>query len=210
MTIGNGSDSATYGEMPRSAYSFMNSYVDSTPTAMTQQLCLAAFDAASVGGDTKKSPTIGYTTQAIFRTLENTFTMQAQYTGTAIGGYNKVTGGTPKGESITSAELKGAFGVNAITVRGRPVVPDDACPSGQFFWVNEHYHAFRNLQDPDLKSFSMNPRVEDVATPVPKSPVQLRDMMKAVDQYGEIGALMIFGQFANKTPRLSSKLTNKS
>lgn len=212
VTIGNASDSTSYGEITRSSYSFMSSYVDTTSTAMTQALCLTAFDSASVAGDAKKAPTIGYTTSAIWRTLENTLAsqLQAHYVATTIGGHDKVGGGTPRGKLVKEAELKGAFGVDAITVRARPVAADDACPSGIFFWVNENYHAFRNLQDPDLKSFSMNPRVEDVAGDLPKSPIQMRDWMKAIDQHGEVAALMIFGQLANKQPRLSSKLINKT
>jgi hypothetical protein len=213
VAVDNGTNSATYGGVTRATYSFMNSTVDSTSTAITQALVLSNFDNVSAVGDPDESPTLGLTTSALWRTLENTISsqLQAHYVTTTLGGYNKVSGRTPKGRMVKEAELKGAFGVDAITVRARPVAPDDACPSGTFYWLNENKMEFRALQDPDLTSMSTDPQVDDTSGEMPSSnPIQFRDMMTAIDQYGEIGAFIVSGQLGNKAPRRSGKLINKT
>lgn len=213
VAIDAGANALTYGGVTRASYSFMNSTVNTTATALTQELVLANFDDVSAVGDQEESPTMGLTTSDLWATLEATISsdIQAHYITTSMKGYDKVGGGTPKGMSVPEAKLGGAFGVDAITVRGRPVVPDDSCTAGVFYWPNEYKMAFRALKDPDLSSISTSPEVDDISgDPLTTSPIQFRDMMTAIDQYGEIGAFITSGQFGNKAPRRSGKLINKT
>lgn len=215
VAVDNGTNSASYGGITRSTYPWMVSTVDSTSTAMTLALAFANFDNVSAASSEQESPTIAITTKSIWRTLETAMNgqIQAHYTSTAIRGYNKVSGGTPKGEMVPAEELKGAAGFNAISLRGRPLVADDKAPTGTFYWLNERYLEFRSLKDPQLRQVNAGTQVEtgfadDVEFPA--SPIQFRDLMSSINQHGEIGAFLVFGQFVNKAPRRQGKLINKT
>lgn len=212
VTVDDGTVATSYGGITRASYSWMTSTVDSTSTAITLALAFANFDAVSAAGDEEEAPTIGLTTKTLFRTLETAMNsqIQAHYVSTAISGYNKVSGRTPKGELVPQAELKGAAGFNAISLRGRPVVADDRAPSGKFYWLNENKLEFRSLKDDTLRQVTMKPQVDDVSGEFDTNPIQFRDMMKSINQHGEIGAFLLFGQFVNRAPRRQGKLINKT
>lgn len=212
VAVDDGTVATSYGGITRASYSWMTSTVDSTSTAITLALAFANFDAVSAAGDEEEAPTIGLTTKTLFRTLETAMNsqIQAHYVSTAISGYNKVSGRTPKGELVPQAELKGAAGFNAISLRGRPVVADDRAPSGKFYWLNENKLEFRSLKDDTLRQVTMKPQVDDVSGEFDSNPIQFRDMMKSINQHGEIGAFLLFGQFVNRAPRRQGKLINKT
>lgn len=135
--------------------------------------------------------------------------MQANYSATSITGYNRVSGKTPVGTSVPAESLKGALGVDAISYRGRPVVADDKTPAGRFYWLNENYLEFRRLLSSDLKSVSARIQVtegvyQDIEMP---SFMQLRDFMSPVNQFGEIGALIVLGNLICRQPRRQGVVT---
>lgn len=212
VAVDDGTNATSYGGITRASYSWMSSTIDSTSTAITLALAFANFDTVSAAGDAEEAPTIGLTTKTLFRTLETAMNsqIQAHYVSTAISGYNKVSGRTPKGELVPQVELKGAAGFNAISLRGRPVVADDKCQSGKFYWLNENKMEFRSLKDDTLRQVSVQTEVDDVSGEFTSSPIQFRDMMSSINQHGQIGAFLVFGQFVNKAPRRSGKLINKS
>lgn len=212
VAVDDGTNATSYGGITRASYSWMTSTIDSTSTAITLALAFANFDSVSAAGDAEEAPTIGLTTKTLFRTLETAMNgqIQAHYVSTAIQGYNKVSGRTPKGELVPQTELKGAAGFNAISLRGRPVVADDSCLSGKFYWLNENKLEFRSLADDTLRQVSVQTEVDDVSGEFTSSPIQFRDMMSSINQHGQIGAFLVFGQFVNKAPRRSGKLINKT
>lgn len=212
VAVDAGTNATSYGGILRSAYSWMVSTEDTSSTAITLALAFANFDAVSAAGDGEEAPTIALTTKTLWRTLETAMNsqIQAHYMSTSIQGYNKVGGNTPRGELVPQAELKGAAGFNAISLRGRPMVADDKAPSGKFYWLNENKLEFRSLKDDTLRQVSVTPQVDDASGELPTSPIQFRDNMKAINQHGEIGAFLIFGQFVNKAPRRQGKLINKT
>lgn len=212
VAIDDGTNSTSYGGVTRSTYSWMTSTIDSTSTAITLALAFANFDAASAAGDEEEAPTIALTTKTLWRTLETAMNgqIQAHYQSTSMQGYNKVSGQTPRGQLVPVGELKGAAGFNAISLRARPMVADDKALSGKFYWVNENKVGFRSLKDDTLRQISMSPEVDDASGELPSSPIQFRDMMSSINQHGEIGAFLVFGQFFNKAPRRSAKLIAKT
>lgn len=215
VAVDDGTNATSYGGITRSNYSWMTSTIDSTSTAITLALAFANFDSVSAASSDQESPTIGLTTKTLWRTLETAMNsqIQAHYVSTSINGYNKVGGKTPRGEMVPQAELKGAAGFNAISLRARPLVADDKCPSGNYYWLNENYLEFRSLKDDQLRQVSANTEVEDGFSSDVKfeaSPIQFRDMMSSINQHGEIGAFLVFGQFVNKAPRRQGKLINKT
>lgn len=135
--------------------------------------------------------------------------LSVSYQATTVTGYNRVSGKTPVGTSVPATALKGALGVDAISYRGKPVVADDKAPAGTFFWLNENYIEFRRLLSPDLKSVGSRNEVtegvyKDIEMP---SFLQLRDFMSPVNQFGEIGALIVLGNLICRSPRRQGKIT---
>lgn len=212
LIVDNGTATSAYGGINRADLPSVNA--DVTPASggnLTLDLVSAEFDNVSAAGSGQEAPTIALTTKAIWSMFEKLLNakLQVQYNATSISGYNRVSGKTPVGTSVPAEALKGALGVDAISYRGKPVVADDKAPAGTFFWLNENYIEFRRLLSPDLKSVSSRNEVtegvyKDIEMP---SFLQLRDFMSPVNQFGEIGALIVLGNLICRQPRRQGKIT---
>lgn len=214
LIVDNGTNSASYGGLTRSTNAYLNADVTAASGGtLTLDLVSQEFDNASAASSNSESPTIGLTTKAIWTFFEGllTPTLQSVYQATQVSGYNRVSGGTPTGVSLPagSPELKGVAGFNAITYRGRPVVADDKCTSGVFFWLNENYLEFDRLLDDQLNSIaSTNEVTEGFYKDVPMpSAFQFRELMAPVNQYGEVGFLVLLGNMFHRQPRRNGKIT---
>ena len=214
LIVDNGTNTASYAGLTRSTNPYINADVTAaTNGILTLDLLSIEFDNASAASSNNESPTMGLTTKSIWSLLEGLLapTVQAMYTSTQVNGYNRVSGGTPTGTSLPagSPELKGVAGFNAITYRGRPVVADDKATTGSFFWINENYLGFYSLTDDSLKSISSTNQVTEgfyKNVPMP-SAFQFRELMAPVNQYGEVGFLVLLGNLVHKQPRRNGKLT---
>ena len=211
LIVDDGTSSSNYGGLARSVAGNSADVTAAASGTLTLDLVGSEFSAVSAAGAANEAPTIGLTTQAIWDLFEKILgeRVHANYETTSIAGYNKVSGKTPMGTSIPAAELKGAAGFNAISYRGRPVVADDKCTSGTFFWLNERYLEFRRLVSKDLKQVSSVPERtegpdEDIKQP---SFLQLKDFMSPINQFGEIGALIVMGNYICRAPRRQGKIT---
>lgn len=211
LIVDDGTATSSYGGITRASLPSVNADVTSGSSGLSFTLVSGEFDAVSAAGSGQEAPTIGLTTKAIWTLFESLMNanLAPQYTTTSITGYNRVSGGTPIGTSVPATALKGAFGADAISYRGKPVVADDKATSGTFFWLNENYLEFRRLLSDDLKSVSSNNQVtEGVYKDIPlPSFMQVRDFMSPVNQFGEIGALIVMGNLICRQPRRQGKLT---
>ena len=212
LIVDAGGNSSSYGTLARSTNPWING--DVTPVSgglITLDYLSSEHDNISAASVQSESPTIGLTTKAVFTNIESHIapTMQAMYTATQINGYNKVTGGTPMGTSIQAQELKGAAGFNAISYRGLPIVGDDKCDTGTFFWLNERYLGFYAARDKTLQAISSTNQVTEGVykeAPMP-SAFQFREMMSPTAQYGEVGHILLLGNMFHRQPRRNGKLT---
>lgn len=214
IVVDNGTLTSSYAGITRSTLSSVNADVTAvTNGVITLDYLSSEFDNVSAASSGQEAPTLGLTTKAIWTFIEGLLqpTVSALYTATSISGYNRVSGGTPVGTSVPSgdAALKGAAGFEAITYRGKPIVADDKATSGTYFWLNERYLEFRRLLDSELKSVSNRNQVtegvyQDVEFP---SFLQLRDFLSPVNQYGEIGVMVLLGNLICRQPRRQGKLT---
>jgi len=136
--------------------------------------------------------------------------VSARYETLQIQGYDRVDGGTPVGQTRPAGEKTSAFaGFNAISYRARPLVADDNCTSQTFFWLNEYYLEFKRLVDSSLRQISSTVEVtegyyKDVSFP---SAWQFRELIAPVNQYGEVGLLILMGNLIHRQPRRNGKLT---
>lgn len=211
LIVDDGTTSATYGGLNRSEVAGANADVTSASSGLSLDLVRSEMTAVSAAGSGQESPTIALTTPAIWDLFDSlmTPTVSARYDAIDAKGYNRVSGKTPMGTSVSESELKGAAGFNAISFRGRPVVADDKCPAGLFFWLNERYISFYRLLSSDLKSVDSNPTKTEGANDDIKMPsfLQLKEFMTPINQFGEIGALIVMGNLVCKAPRRQGKLT---
>ncbi len=212
LIVDNGTATSSYGGINRADLPAVNADVTAASGGnLTLDLVSAEFDNVSAAGSGQEAPTIALTTKAIWSMFEKILNtkLQASYSATTVTGYNRVSGKTPVGTSVPATALKGALGVDAISYRGKPVVADDKAPAGTFFWLNENYIEFRRLLSPDLKSVGSRNEVtegvyKDIEMP---SFLQLRDFMSPVNQFGEIGALIVLGNLICRQPRRQGKIT---
>ena len=212
LIVDNGTATSAYGGINRADLPAVNADVTAASGGnLTLDLVSAEFDNVSAAGSGQEAPTIALTTKAIWSMFEKILNskLSVSYQATTVTGYNRVSGKTPVGTSVPATALKGALGVDAISYRGKPVVADDKAPAGTFFWLNENYIEFRRLLSPDLKSVGSRNEVtegvyKDIEMP---SFLQLRDFMSPVNQFGEIGALIVLGNLICRSPRRQGKIT---
>lgn len=212
LIVDDGTTSATYAGISRAEVP--GAKADVTAAAggeLSLDLIGAEMTAVSAAGAATEAPTLGLTTPAVFDLYESllTRTVQAKYDATTAKGYNRVSGKTPMGTSVPETELHGATGFVSISFRGRPIVADDKCPEGTFFWLNERYLEFRRLLSDDLRSVAASPEKTEGADADIKQPsfLQLRDFMSPINQFGEIGALIVMGNLICRAPRRQGKIT---
>lgn len=215
LIVDAGANSASYAGIARSTSPFING--DVTPTtpnqgAVSLDYLSSEFDNVSAAGSTQESPTLGLTTKAIWTFVEGLMQpmVSGRYDTISVRGYDRVDGGTPAGGVSPRTEGLTAFGgFNALVYRGRPLVADDNATSGTYYWLNEHYLAFKRLIDSSLNQIASTVEVtegfyKDVPMP---SAFQFRELMSPVNQYGEVGLLLLMGNLIHKQPRRNGKLT---
>lgn len=213
LIVDAGTNSATYAGITRSGNAYINGDV-TTPTSgiITLDYLSSEFDNVSAAGSNQESPTIGLTTKAIWTYVEGIMQpmVSARYDTIGLNGnYNRVDGGTPAGGVTKPTDGLIAYGgFNALVYRARPLVADDNATTGTYFWINEHYLAFKRLIDNSLNQIASTVEVtegfyKDVPMP---SAFQFRDLMSPVNQYGEVGLLMLMGNLIHRQPRRNGKL----
>lgn len=212
LIVDAGTNSASYAGITRSTSPFINGDV-TTPLSgiITLDYLSSEFDNVSAAGSHRESPTIGLTTKAIWTFVEGLMQpmVSGRYETIGIRGYDRVDGGTPPGGVTKPSEgLTGFAGFNALVYRARPLVADDNATSGTYFWLNEFYMEFKRLIDSSLNQIGSTVEVtEGVYKDVPMpSAFQFREMMSPVNQYGEVGLLMLLGNLIHKQPRRNGKL----
>lgn len=214
LIVDNGSNSSAYGGVPRSTNPYING--DSTPVtngAVSLDYASSEFDNVSAAGSQMESPTIGLTTKAGWTFFEGLMQpmVSGRYETIGIRGYDRVDGGTPPGGVNKPGEGTTGFGgFNALIYRARPLVADDNCSTGTFFWLNEYYMEFARLIDSDLNQIASTVEVTDgfyKDVPMPSS-FQFRELMSPVNAYGEVGLLILMGNLLHRQPRRNGKLIN--
>jgi len=207
-----GTNSASYGGVTRSGNAYINGDVTTVLNGIISLDYLSSeFDNVCAAGSSQESPTLGLTTKAIWTYVEGLMQpmIQGRYDTVGVQGYNRVDGGTPAGGVSKPGEgLTGFGGFNALVYRARPLVADDNATSGTYFWINEHYLTFKRLIDSSLNQIASTVEVtegfyKDVPMP---SAFQFRELMSPVNQYGEVGLLMLMGNLIHRQPRRNGKL----
>lgn len=213
LIVDNGTNTSSYAGITRSTSPFINGDVTTVSGGIiTLDYLSSEFDNVSAAGSTSESPTLGLTTKAIWTFIEGLIQpmVSARYETMQVRGYDRIDGGLPPGTMAPAGDTKlsGFGGFNALSYRARPLVADDLCTPQTFFWINEHYLSFKRLVDSSLNQIPSTVEVtegfyKDVPMP---SAFQFRELMSPVNQYGEVGLLMLMGNLMHTQPRRNGKL----
>jgi hypothetical protein len=212
LIVDAGTNSASYAGITRTTSPFINADVTAvTNGIITLDYLSSEFDNVSAASSNSESPTLGLTTKAIWTYIEGLIQpmVSARYDTLQVRGYDRIDGKTPTGTSVPAAQLTGFAGFNVITYRGRPIAADDNCTAQTFFWLNENYLEFKRLVDNSLRQISSTVSVTEgyyKNVPFP-SAWQFREMISPVNQYGQVGLLLLMGQLLHRQPRRQGKLT---
>lgn len=119
--VDDGSSVATIGGLSRSTYTSLQSTVTASGGTLTLAKMHALWNAAVHGGD---QPTMGLTSKDVYSLYELLLSPQERIYKMADMGSKDLVGGT---------------GFSALEYKGKPVIYDEKCTSGVFFFLNENY-----------------------------------------------------------------------
>jgi len=215
MAADDGTNYSTYGSLSRTTYPALDGYYLASTGALTLAKMATGYDAVEKGTD---SPTGVFTTKLVWSVYESLLTPIVHANYTAAG--SQMASMTPDGIVMCKDGLSGTQGFRAVTYRGTPVMKDEHCPSGNFFFVNsKKAGAAKNFGFAaiDLSSekqfstinFSKTDGAPDGTFGSRKAPrgFNFRDMMTPVDQLAEVGYVMFQGEFCSAAPRLQGRMT---
>ncbi len=140
--VDDGTNAATIGGQSRTTYTQLKA----TRTAATAGVLSLTFlatleDAIVAAGIETEEPNINVTTKTVWSLYEQLLQPQVRADYASVG-YNAVP--LRSSDVMKSrSELKGAAGFTALSYRGKPVIKDDDCTSGNFFMLNERYIDWR-------------------------------------------------------------------
>lgn len=199
--------SSTYGTLDRTTYgSVINGQVTDIGGALSLADISTQFDACTPANTTQGTDLV-ITTKTIFSSVETLLDTRIRESYNNIPSY--VTAYTPRGGTVKASELSGASGFMAIFHRGVPIVKDEKVASGKFYTLNEGSFDFARLDFPQMKPVTLSNEVTKgvfSGEPAP-SAFQITEMMNPYNQLGDIGHIIVYGNFINRNPVRSGVLT---
>ncbi len=193
--VNDGATIATYAGLSRATFPTWVSNHDSSVNAITRAEIAASFDAASVGSNV---PTLGITTPGIFSTIEGLAMGVISFNNPLPGlgrEYGTITrNGVVKGQG-------GELGFTALFYRGKPIVADEKCPAGHYFWLNENHLGLAKWPYPDFPGYVVKPAYNGFAWTGLKVPSNMD---------ASVGQFLFYSQLVTDACRTHSYMTNKS
>lgn len=189
--VDDGSSVATIGGQSRSTYTTLQS----TVTASGGVISLAKLSTlhSNVSSDSQK-PTIGITTQAVWNFIE-----------TLVLPGDRIIKDIP----ILRGGVTGGSGYTAIFYRGLPIVWDQKCTSGVFFWLNEDWLQWTAL--PMAMTEPVKFKMEDIKgnsySSVKGLGFSWSGYLKPTNSASILGYIYLGGDLLTFNPRRHGKLT---
>ncbi len=193
--VNDGSAITTYAGLLRATYTTWVSNLDDSSNAITRAEIAASFDAAQIGSDV---PTLGVTTPAIWGTIEGLAMGTISFNNPLPGlgrEYGTVSrNGIAKGQG-------GELGYTALFFRGRPIVADEKCTSGRFYWLNENHIGLAKWSYPDFPGYQTKANYNGFCFTGLKIPT---------NQDATVGQFLFYSELVTDACRTHSYMTNKS
>lgn len=198
--------SSTYGTLSRTTYgSVINGQVNAV-TTLTLASIGTQFDACTPA-NTSEGTTLGLTTKTVWGYIESLLDPKSRQMYQNVPVY--ISAYTPDGGAVPAAELGGASGFTSIFHRGVPIAKDEKVATGKFYTLNEPSLDFARLDFPQMKAVTLSNEVTKgvfSGEPAP-SAFQITEMMNPYNQLGDIGHIIVYGNFINRNPVRSGVIT---
>lgn len=208
--VDDGTNTSAYGGLTRATYPTINGYLVSATTGVLDLATMASVDDGStISGDISETSNVVLQTQAVFSLFESllTPTTRAEYNvlgGSFINGASGVDQTVDMGNGLN---LKS--GATSASWRGKYMVRDQKCPTGNMIMTNENWFFFRSLKLIGLNTVATTESVTTGAYDDYKvSAMQFRDYMMPYNQLSEVGIFVMYGQFGCKNPNRNGLLYN--
>lgn len=188
--VDDGSTVATIGGLSRSTYPTLASTVTASGGTVSWAKINTLWNAVSSGA---QKPTIGLTTETIFGLIEQLLQPQERITKDA---------GMVKG-------LKGGTGYTGLAYKGIPILMDEKCTSGVFFFLNEDFLDFYALpmKGTNPVKFKSSDIDGNDYSDVMGLGFSWSDWIVPVNQAALVSHIYAGGQFITQNPRRHGKLT---
>jgi hypothetical protein len=193
--VDDGNGTATYANLARGTYTTWVSDLDSSSNSITRAEMGASFDAATIGSD---HPTLGVTTPAIWTTIE----------GLAMGTIsfnNPLPGLAKQYGTMTKAGVKkgvtGELGFTSLFFRGIPIIADEKCTSGRFYFLNENHMGLATWAYPDFPGYVTKGNYNGFCWTGLKIPT---------NQDATVGQFLFYGELVTNAVRTHAYMTGKS
>jgi len=191
--------SSTYGTLSRTTYgSVING--QSNAVATLSLTALSTQMDACTPANSSEGTTLNLTTKTIFGYTEQLLDPKSRQMYENVPTY--VSAYTPNGGAVKSSELGGASGFTALFHRGVPMVKDEKVSSGKTYNLNESHLDFARLDFPQMKAVTLsNEATKGVfnGEPAPTA-FQITEMMNPYNQLGDIGHIIVYGNFFSRNP----------
>lgn len=209
VIVDDGTSTSTYAGLTRSSFTSINGYVTAASGGVLDlDLMAASDDGATISGNESETPNVIMATQTVWSLYESLLspTVSARYE--AQGG-SFVDGSTAVKQSVNSSDaLWLKAGATSVSFRGKPLVRDQKCPTGQMFGLNENWFYFKSLK---LEGLDLIATQEDVTAGAydsyKVSAFQFRKPIMPVNQLAEVGIFVMYGQFYCENPNRNFKIT---
>lgn len=199
--VDDGSVAATYANLTRSSYDFLDADVGTSTGGIALNTLTTSIDACTYG---TRRPDLIISTPPLWRAIEDLLfpSVSANY-GVLDSRRTRVNrmGEVRKGQALT-----GNAGYDAIFVRGIPVVADPKCTSGYIYYINTDVTFWSGLAHPDYGMIDMGTStIDGVGNPVPKNHgIAWTGFKKPINQDGRTGQLLLYGQMICEMPRFNA------
>lgn len=209
VIVDDGTSTSTYAGLTRSTYPTINGYVLAASAGVLDLDTMAsADDGASISGDESETPNKIMATQTTWSLYESLLTPTVSARYDAVGG-SFVNGNTALNQSVSQSDaqwLKG--GATSVSYRGKPLIRDQKCTTGQMIGLNDKWFYFKSLK---LMGLDLVATKEDVTAGAYKdykvSAFQFREPLMPVNQLAEVGIFVMYGQFYCENPNRNFKIT---
>lgn len=209
VIVDDGTSTASYAGLSRASFPTINGYVTAASGGvLSLDVMASADDGATISGNESETPNFIMATQTVWSLYESLLspTVSARYESQ---GGNFVDGSTAVKQSVSQSDslwLKG--GATSVSFRGKPIVRDQKCPSGQMFGLNEDWFYFKSLKLEGLDLIATQEDVTNGAYDSYKvSAFQFREPLMPVNQLAEVGIFVMYGQFYCENPNRNFKIT---
>jgi len=208
--VDNGANTSTYGDLSRTTFPLLNSSVLAAPGGALSLGFLASLTrGAAAAGSKKEAPTMGLTDEITWDLYETflTPTVSANYEAQSravVTAYSKPGAMLEGGKS-----LEGVAGFETLRYRGRPLLADEKCPTGEIYLLNENYLDWYSLPAADCQSYGhAEGGLEGVATEDQTPyPLYFTGLSKPDAQYAQTGQFLMLGNLISGSTRRHAKGT---